>query len=234
MLEVKDMRYIYRYQQEVLHGVSFTLRPGEVVGLLGENGAGKTTLIKCMLGLLRPTGTVRLDGAPLHTQKERVAYISGEGSCIGRLTPAETGAFLAQFYPRFNMARYEKLCRFFALPDRPVKDMSKGERAKAELAAGFSRGADYILMDEPFNGKDVFTREDFLRIMAGMLEGETILISTHLVSEVESFIDRVLILHEGNLVADEEMDALRARSSLLDLLREKTGYDAERVMAFWA
>ncbi|MDO5111071.1 MAG: ABC transporter ATP-binding protein [Clostridia bacterium] len=234
MLEIEKLSYSYAYDEKVLRDVSLSLGKGEIVGLLGENGAGKTTLFKCVLGLLpHQSGTVRLDGAPLYTQRERIAYISGEGACVGRLTPAQTGEFLAQFYPRFHAERYKKLCRFFELADRPVMEMSKGERAKAELAAGFSRGADYILMDEPFNGKDVFTRQDFLRIIAGMLDGETILISTHLVSEVESFIDRVLILHKGELVADESMDALRQRTTLLDLLREKIGYDENRVMAFW-
>lgn len=232
MLEIENLSYSYANEKNVLKDLSFSLPQGEITALLGENGAGKTTLIKCILGLLQPDGAVLLNGKPIYAQREKVAYISGEGSCLGRLSPSQTGEFFSQFYPRFNAARYKKLCRFFELEERPIIEMSKGERAKAELAAGFSRGADYIFMDEPFNGKDVFTRRDFLRIMAGMLEGESIMISTHLVNEIESFAERAIILHKGKLAGDESMDALSGQTTLLDLLREKTGYDENRVMEF--
>jgi len=201
------------------------------VGLLGENSAGKTTLIRCLTGLIRPgSGMVTLDGQSGEGIRGKLAYVSGEGASFGRFTPAQTGDLLAEFYPRFDRKRFDRLLGYFELPDQPVRSMSTGERAKAELAAGVSIGADYVLMDEPFSGKDVFTRRDFLKIMAGSLrDNETILLSTHLVGEVEHFIDRALVLHKGKLAADADMDDLhQSGGTLPGLLRDATGYDEQR------
>ena len=228
MLEAKNLGYYYADGNFSLHEVGFILPRGQIVGLLGANGAGKTTLIRCLTGLLQPaSGTVTLDGQSGEGIRDKMAYVSGEGASFGSFTPKQTGGFLMQFYPRFNEKRYLKLLDYFELNDQPVRIMSTGERAKAELAAGFSLGADYILMDEPFSGKDVFTRRDFLKIMAGSLhEDETILLSTHLVEEIEYFIDRVLVLHKGRLEADVNIDEMHEEGkSLLDLLREVTGFD---------
>jgi ABC-2 type transport system ATP-binding protein len=238
MLEVQDIRYQYRNNERFsLNGVSFTLPRGHIAGLLGANGAGKTTLIRCLAGLLHPaSGTVALDGQSGERIRSKLAYISGEGASFGHFTPVQTGEFLAEFYPGFNAERYEALLHYFDLPGQPVCSMSTGERAKAELAAGVSLGADYILMDEPFSGKDVFTRRDFLKIMAGSLrENETILLSTHMVAEIEHFIDRALILHEGKLAADTGMDELHeCGGTLLGLLRDATGYDEQRAAALFS
>lgn len=232
MLEAHDISYYYHASERYsLYNMSFSLPRGHIVGLLGANGVGKTTLIRCLTGLLMPTsGTVTLDGQSGERIRGRMAYISGEGASFGAFTPCQTGEFLSEFYPRFDAVRYDKLLSYFELADRPVCRMSTGERAKAELAAGFSLGADYILMDEPFTGKDVFTRRDFLKIMAGSLrDNETILLSTHQVDEIEPLIDRVLIMHEGKLAADMGMDDLYQNGdTLLGLLKKTTGYDEQR------
>jgi len=229
MLEVDHVCHMYEGNDFALRGVSFALPRGQIVGLLGENGAGKTTLMRCILGLIRPDeGSITLDGQRGEQIRAKMSYVSGAGSSFGMLTPRQTG--------EFDMPRYLKLLSFFSLPDRPVRHMSTGERAKAELAAGFSRGADYILLDEPFSGKDVFTRHDFLKIMAGSLRGsETILLGTHLVEEVENVLDRVLVLHEGRLAADVELDALRSRGeTLMDLMRAAAKYDETRAARLFA
>jgi len=232
MLEAQNVSYYYPFSEGFsLRGVSFSLPRGHIVGLLGANGAGKTTLIRCLAGLIHPgSGTVTLDGESGEGIRSRMAYVSGEGASFGAFTPSQTGEFLAEFYPRFNERRYHQLLSYFELSGRPVRSMSTGERAKAELAAGVSLGADYILMDEPFSGKDVFTRRDFLKILAGSLhDDETILLSTHQVDEIEQLIDRVLIMHQGKLAVDMEMDALyQSGGTLMGLLRETTGYDERR------
>ena len=232
MLEARNISHYYHSGTGFsLYDVSFSLPRGHIVGLLGANGAGKTTLIRCLAGLIYPySGTVILDGQSGEGIRGSLAYISGEGASLGSLSPAETGEFLADFYPRFDRKRYEALLKFFKLPEQPIRSMSTGERAKAELSAGVSLGADYMLMDEPFSGKDVFTRRDFLKIMAGSLrENETILLSTHLIEEVEHFIDRALVLHDGKLAADADIDDLhRKGGTLLGLLRDTTGYDEQQ------
>ena len=234
MLEARNVSYYYyRGGGFSLVDISLSLPRGHIVGLLGANGAGKTTLIRCLTGLLCPdSGTITLDGQSGERIRANLAYISGEGSSFGRFTPVETGDFLADFYPRFDHKRYAALLGYFELPAQPVRSMSTGQRAQAELAAGVSLGTDYILMDEPFTGKDVFTRRDFLKIMAGSLrDNETILLSTHLVEEIEHFIDRALVLHEGKLAADRDMDDLhQSGGTLLELLRDATGYDEQRAL----
>lgn len=231
MLEVIDLTYSYPDGPYALRGVSFTIAPGEIVGLIGENGSGKTTLIKCLLGLYKPDGgTVRVDGETGERTRERLAYVSGEGASFALYTPLEAGEFLAEFYPCFELEKYHRLLRFFDLPDRPVRQMSTGQRAQAELAAGFCRGTAYILMDEPFANKDAFTRQDFLKLMAGGLGDEqAILLSTHLIQEAEPVISRALILHNGSIARDVDMEELReGGQSLLDVFAEVTGYDPKR------
>lgn len=227
MLQINSLCFSYSGGADALNHVHLSLPRGQIVGLLGENGAGKSTLIRCILGLLCPkSGSVTLDGASGEAIRTDMAYVSSDSTgAIGGLTPRQMGAFLAEYLPNFRTRRYEQLLEYFELPDRRISTFSTGQRTKAELAAGCCRGASYLLMDEPFLGKDVFTRRDFLRILAGnMTENETILISSHLVEEIESTIDRAVILHHGCITADVEMDALReSGNTLLELLAEKTG-----------
>lgn len=231
MLQAIDLTYTYPDGPYALRGVSFSVSPGEIVGLIGENGSGKTTLIKCLLGLYKPDGgEVRVDGETGERIREQLAYVSGEGASFALYTPLEAGEFLAEFYPRFEMEKYRRLLRFFELPDRPVRQMSTGQRAQAELAAGFCRGANYLLMDEPFANKDAFTRQDFLKLMAGGITDEqAILLSTHLIQEAEPVINRALILHYGSIARDVDMEELReSGQTLLDVFAEVTGYDSKR------
>ncbi len=231
MLEAIDLMYTYPDGPYALRGVSFRIAPGEIVGLIGENGSGKTTLIKCLLGLYKPDGgEVRADGDCGESIREQLAYVSGEGASFALYTPLEAGEFLAEFYPRFEMQKYRRLLRFFELPERPVRQMSTGQRAQAELAAGFCRGAKYLLMDEPFANKDAFTRQDFLKLMAGGLSDEqAILLSTHLIQEAEPVISRALILHDGRIARDVDMEELReGGQTLMDVFAQVTGYDPKR------
>lgn len=237
MFNTDKLFFYYVNSNFSLHDISFSLPRGQIVGLLGGNGAGKTTLIRCIVGLYPlHGGSVKLDGDSGEGIRAKLSYVSGEGAVFGGYSPKEVGEFLAEHYPAFDMKRYLKLIDYFELPQRSVRSMSKGQRTKAELAAGLCKGADYIFMDEPFANKDVFTRKDFLKIMAGSLkENETIVLSTHLVEEVENFIDRALIMHKGKLTADVEMDDLRSRGeSLMVLLSEHTGYDETSVASLFA
>ena len=207
----------------------------QIVGLLGENGAGKTSLLKSLAGVVRYGGEILIDGQPPQTRYADMAFITEEGSWFGFMNPMEFGAFLQDFYPHFLPKRYENLLNFFELPHaQSIRTFSKGQQAKVEIAAGFSKGARYILMDEPFLGKDIFTRRDFLKLMASSLHGEeTILLSTHQVEEIENFLDTAIILHEGQLVAQESLDDIHTRGlTLVERMQEATGYDPERYREF--
>mgnify|MGYP004568788315 CR=1 FL=1 len=230
MIEVKHIWFSYeQWGDFVLKDISFSVEQGEIVGVLGANGVGKTTLLKILAGLLPPKENVQgvwVDGRPIRDCNEEIAFISEAGSYLKDLTPQEYGAFLADFYPSFDMGYYKRLLHFFGLEEKPIKRMSKGQKAKAEVAAGMAKKAHILIMDEPFIGKDMFTRQDFMQALAGSLTGEeTIFITTHEIDEIENFIDRALILKEGEIAADVQMDALRQEGkSLQTFLKEVTGY----------
>lgn len=239
MITLKNVTKYYGGKDYLKRGFScesLELGDGEVIGLLGANGAGKTTMLKAIMGLSKFDGEILVDGRPVKGQYENLSFITEEGSFLPFMTPREYGAFQADFWPRFDRERYEKLLRFFELDgeDRPISTFSNGQQAKVEVAAGFSRGARYILMDEPFLGKDVFTRRDFLKLMASSLHGEeTILLSTHQVEEIENFLDRAIVLHESEIAADVYIDELRSSGkTLIQLMQETSGYDPERYKEF--
>lgn len=242
MIELKGAEKLYgrtRAQREKngkgFWATTLTIPDGQIVGLFGENGAGKSTLLRSIAGISDLTGgQILFDGAPVREHYAEIAFITGEGSYFPAMTPSEYGEFLSQFFPRFSAQRYASLLEFFDLdPQQNISRMSTGQRAKVEVAAGMSKRAKYLLMDEPFLGKDLFTRRDFLKLMAGSLRGEeTIILTTHNVEEVESFIDRAVILHKGKLVADALLDDVRDDGQdLVGLLQSATGHDPQKYKA---
>ena len=232
MIEVKNVTKSYG-MTKALKDVSFTLAPGEIVGLFGENGAGKTTLLKCMLTLLRHGGSVSLDGAPITRENiDRLSFSTSEHSFFPGLSAAAHRDFYREHFPKFREKRFAALMDFFELPmHKTIRSFSTGQKNQFEVLLALSQGADYILMDEPFAGNDVFNREDFYRLLLGMLEeGETILLSTHLIEEVSGFVTRALLLHRGELIGDITADALEEQGrSLMDAVKEHYHYRADRV-----
>ena len=232
MIEVKNVTKSYG-MTKALKDVSFTLAPGEIVGLFGENGAGKTTLLKCMLTLLRHGGSVSLDGAPITRENiDRLSFATSEHSFFPGLSAAAHRDFYREHFPKFREKRFAALMDFFELPmHKTIRSFSTGQKNQFEVLLALSQGADYILMDEPFAGNDVFNREDFYRLLLGMLEeGETILLSTHLIEEVSGFVTRALLLHRGELIGDITADALEEQGrSLMDAVKEHYHYRADRV-----
>lgn len=227
MIAGKDIRFYYMIGEDILKDLSFRVEKGEIIGVLGANGVGKSTLLKLLCGILTPrSGEIMLDGVPVAQKGGEIAFISEAGSFLKELTPQQYGAFLQDFFPDFDAAYYEKLLDFFKLENKPIKRMSKGQKAKAEVAAGMAKRTKLIVMDEPFIGKDMFTRQDFMQALAGSLTGEeTIFITTHEIDEIENFIDRAWILQDGGIAADVTMDALRSEGkSLSGLMKEITGY----------
>lgn len=232
MLSIKDLSKSYA-GKAALTGVSLDLRPGEIVGLFGENGAGKTTLMKCLLGFLHHQGEVTLDGEPITPKNiERVSFATCEHSFFPNLSAAAHLEFYAAHFPTFREKRFHALMEFFELPkERPLRALSTGQKNQMEVILALSQGADYILMDEPFAGNDVFNREDFYKVLLGILEpNETVLLSTHLLEEVEKFIGRALLLRNGRLVGDVSMQTLEDHGkSLMAYVKETYSYQSDRV-----
>ena len=233
MMECLGLSKSYGFNKQALAGVSLTFGPGEIVGLFGENGAGKTTLLKCLLGLLRYKGTVTLDGEPITGKNiHRLSFATCEHSFFPGLTAAAHRDFYAAHFPRFNDKRFHGLMEFFSLPmDKKLRSFSAGMQNQFEVIMALSQGADYILMDEPFAGNDIFNREDFYKVLLGILtERETVLLSTHLIEEVKDCISRAVLIREGGIVGDCSAEELEESGrDLMGYIKETYHYRPERV-----
>ncbi|MEO3946809.1 ABC transporter ATP-binding protein [Gorillibacterium sp. CAU 1737] len=220
MIEVNGL--IKEVGHHVVLGVDrLTIRTGEIVGVLGRNGSGKTTLLKAISGIGElADGTVTVDGKPVTRQYESLAFISEEGSAFPRMTGYRYAEFLAAFYPRFDWHYWEWMLTFFQVDgDQRIGSLSKGQRAKVELAAGLAKRTSHVVMDEPFLGMDKITRSSFLKDMAARLTGEeTFLIATHFLEDFENLFDRVLLLDGGRIRVDASVDDLRQQGKSLDVL----------------
>lgn len=234
MIEIKNVSKSYRTAQgNALDNVSLSLPRGEIVGLFGENGAGKTTLMKCVLGYLKYKGEITLDGEPIGRDNiHKLSFATSEHSFFPNLSPKAHLEFYKEHFPNVSEKRFHALMDFFELPmGRPVKSFSVGQKNQFEVILALSQGADYILMDEPFAGNDVFNREDFYKVLLGILEpNETVLLSTHLIEEVSEFIGRAVLIRKGEIVGDVSMLELEESGrNLMDYIKKTYHYRPDRV-----
>ncbi len=232
MLELKEITKKYGSKVAV-SDLSLTIGSGEVVGLFGENGAGKTTVLKCILGLLNHEGQVLLDGKAI-TRKDlaRLSFATCEHSYFPNLNANDHKIFYQSQFSAFREKRFEALLEFFELPrSKAIKSFSTGQKNQFEVILALCQGADYILMDEPFAGNDIFNREDFYKVLLGILEPhETVILSTHLLEEVEQFISRAVLIRKGELVGDVTMVDLQEQDrDLMTYVKEVYSYKADRV-----
>jgi ABC-2 type transport system ATP-binding protein len=207
-----------RYGAKVaLDRVSLSVPAGTVVGLVGENGAGKTTLIKHVLGLLKPqSGTVRVLGRnptedPVGVLS-RLGYLSEEGDLPLWMRIDELMRYAEAFYPTWDGNYADDLRREFGLEPRArLKNLSKGQRARAGLMIALAYRPELLVLDEPSSGLDPIVRRDILgaiiRTIAG--EGRTVLFSSHLLGEVERVSDRVAMIKSGRIVFCDTLDAIK-------------------------
>ena len=193
----------YSYQQ-ALGGVNLTLERGRIIGLLGPNGSGKTTLIKLASGLLVPTGGEILVGgmAPGVETKKIVSYLPERTYFSDWMTADDLLNFFQDFYSDFNINKAADMLTHLGIQPRDtLKTMSKGTKEKIQLVVVMSREADLYLLDEPIGGVDPAARDYILNtILTNYNENSTVLISTHLISDIEKVLDEVLFLNKGQLV----------------------------------
>lgn len=233
MLEIKNARKVYPGGTVAVRDVNLALPRGEIVGLFGENGAGKSTLMKCILGFIDHDGEVTLDGEPV-TRKNiaKLSFATSEHSFFPNLTAKGHAEFYAEHFPNFSKKRFDGLMDFFELPkNKAIRSFSTGQKNQFEVIMALSQGADYILMDEPFAGNDVFNREDFYKVLLGILEpNETVLLSTHLIEEVSEFISRAVLIRKGRIVGDVQTEQLEEEGkTLMEYVKETYHYQADRV-----
>ena len=229
ILECKALRKRYG-TKEALRGVDLTLEPGRIIGLLGPNGSGKTTLIKLACGLLTPTGgEILIDGGkPSKETKAVVSYLPERMALPTWMTAKQAMDYYQDFYADFRRYAAEDMLEKLGLEEtQTIRAMSKGMREKLQLILVMSRGAKLYLLDEPIGGVDPATRDYILKTIIGNYsEDATVLISTHLISDVEQVLDEVVFLKEGNVMLHRSVDDIREAEgkSVDELFRQVFAY----------
>ncbi len=209
-----------------LHDLSITLPGGRIVGLLGENGCGKTTLLKVLAGALTQySGDVRIHGEePGPATKAMVSFLPDAGFLAERDRIDDSIEYYRDFFPDFNEAKCRDLLRFFGLDTGwRVAGLSKGMREKVQVALAMSRDAKVFLLDEPISGVDPAAREVLLQaIVSDLPEDALVLISTHLIHDLEPTLDAVAFMRYGRILLAGDVDELRAERgmSIDQLFRE--------------
>ena len=225
ILECRDLCKRYGSVQALDH-VNLRLEPGRIVGLLGPNGSGKTTLIKMANGLLTwEHGDLLIDGiAPGIETRKIVSYLPERTYLAEWMTAAQTIDFFEDFYPDFRRDRAEDMLLRLNVPlDRKIRQLSKGTREKVQLILVMSREAKLYLLDEPIGGVDPATRDYILSTIIGNYDPEaTVLISTHLIADVEQVLDEVVFISQGQVVLQQTVDQIREEQnkSVDQLFRE--------------
>lgn len=225
MIEVKNVKKRYG-RKTVLNGVTFSAKKGEITCLIGINGVGKTTIMKAIIALTPiHSGEILIDGEKVNKNTfNKVAFIPDMITMPPNMRIEEALEFMADFYPTWNQTRAEEILEFFRLnrKDR-IGDLSKGNTAKANLLLGLALDVDYVLMDEPFSGIDIFSREEIAEIFTShLVEDRGVIITTHEINDIEHLIDRAIILHEGRVLKEFDTEKVRELEgkSVIDVMRE--------------
>lgn len=225
MIEVKNVYKKYR-RKAVLQNMSFTANKGEITCLIGINGAGKTTIMKAIMALTPiEKGQILIDGQKLtYASYEKIAYIPDRLVMMPGYTLAEAFDFMRSFYTSWNEARALELLAFFKLElTDKISTLSKGNTAKANLLLGLALDVDYLLMDEPFSGIDIFSREQIAEVFnSHLIENRGVLITTHEVQDIEHLIDKAVLIGDGVVLREMNVEEVREMEgkSVVDVMRE--------------
>ena len=194
-------------------GISMELTPGHVYAMLGPNGSGKTTWMKMAAGLMIPTsGTVYFDGAPVGIEsRKHVAYMSTEPFFYTWMTVADVGRYYGDFFEDFSADKYRELLSQMELEEKlKTKTLSSGMAAKLKIAATMARDAKVYMLDEPFNGIDLLARDEIRHCILQEAGPEKVLIlSSHLVEEMEAVADWAVFIRQGRLVEIRDLEEMR-------------------------
>ena len=222
IVEFNNVHRAYTQDAEVLAGVSFSIEPGQVVGLLGKNGAGKTTLLRIAMGMIDPQqGTVEVFGLDPRAQplevKSRVGYVSEEQILPVYLRVDQVIALHKGVFPSWDDDLARGMIDRFSIPGRQkIKTLSKGQARQVALLCAVAHRPELLILDEPAGGLDPAARREFLETSIQLLNetGTTILFSSHYMSDVERLADRIVMIHDGKVLIDTELDELRENYSL--------------------
>lgn len=225
MIEVKNVKKKYGRKQ-VLNGLSFTANKGEITCLIGINGVGKTTIMKAIMALTPiNSGEILIDGEKIRKESyEKITFIPDTITMLPQMKIKEAFTFMADFYKSWNPQRAEELLQFFKLdPNERIANLSKGNTAKVNLLLGLALDVDYLLMDEPFSGIDIFSREQIAEVFTShLVEDRGVILTTHEISDVEHLIDKAVLIENGEVVKEFSVEDVRENEgkSVVDVMRE--------------
>ena len=229
MITSKDLTRKFGTKTAV-DGVSLTLTPGHVYAMLGPNGSGKTTWMKMAAGLMKPTsGEVLFEGQPVGVESRRhVAYMSTEPYFYPWMTVKDVGAYYGDFFEDFSAEKYASLLREMELEEgMKTRTLSSGMMAKLKIAVTMARDARVYMLDEPFNGIDLLARDEIRQsILRESAEDKVLLLSSHLVEEMEAVWDTAIVIRQGELIEVRNLEEMRETDhvSMADRYREIYGH----------
>jgi ABC-2 type transport system ATP-binding protein len=225
MIEIKNaVKKMGR--RKILDGISFTANKGEITCLIGLNGAGKTTILNAIMALTPiDSGEILIDGEKIHKESyETISYIPDAITMVPQMRISEAMQFMNDFYGGWNQGRANELLHFFQLnKSNRISSLSKGNTAKVNILLGLSLDVDYILMDEPFSGIDLFSREQIANVFTShLVENRGVIITTHEIQEIEHLIDKAILLKDGTVLKEFRTEEVRENEgkSVVDVMRE--------------
>lgn len=224
MLELRNVTKRYG-RKVVLDDVSIEFKKGAITCLLGLNGVGKSTTMKTIMKLTPINkGEILVDGEKV-TQKNinKLSYVPDIPIHDLGWTALQNLEFAKVFYPGFDIEKAERMIKFFKVPtDKKLKELSKGNLARFNIIVGICQNAPYLLLDEPFSGIDIFTRQSFISVLKSefLEEGQTVVITTHEIDEIQDLADYVVLLEEGQVFANfSKEDAEAEGLSIVEKMR---------------
>ena len=225
MIEVVGVKKKFR-RKKVLENITFNVKKGEITALLGLNGVGKSTLLKIIMGLVKQDEReVLFNGEKLNYKTyENIAFVPDVLNTYGDMKIKDAFEYMSMMYEKWDMDKaYEMLKDFKLTDDLKINKLSKGNIARVKLILGFARHPEYLLLDEPFSGIDIFTREKFIESLIGYMDNNIgILLTTHELKEVENIVDKVVFLSDGNIKIEFYVEDVRENEglSMVEKIRE--------------
>ena len=237
MIKINDVTKRYE-KKTAVSNVSLQIDKGQIHGLIGENSAGKTTLIKCIVGIYTPDeGSITLDGKDVYDNvdaKKRIAYVGDYAQFVPFYTVSAVLKMYARFYDTFSIDKFNKYNEIYKIPLKSVaNNLSKGQKMRLNIMLEMSKGAEYIIMDEPASGLDPIAKTQFFDMLIREVEenGTGIFISSHNLQSLEKICDVVTVMHQGEIESNVAVNELKSKIKRVQAVFEKGVSDEDLVNA---